>query len=183
MAEQSPSLVQIGSVFGRYANLTLGGGSATTAVIHTEIVDKRRWVSQGQFGLCFALGRLTPGTNLLAFCTGIGWLLRGWPGAIVALLASSVPCAILVVLLTALFSRWQENSFAQAAIAGAVAATVAITVKTCWTIAHPHFKSGSRLRVVLIAAAAFSLHVFLGIPAIDVLLLAAALGFFLPETP
>jgi chromate transporter len=34
---------------------------------------------------------LTPGTNLLAFCTGIGWLLRGLSGALIALLAASVP--------------------------------------------------------------------------------------------
>jgi hypothetical protein len=69
-----PSLQQIGSVFTRYANLTLGGGSATTAVIHGEIVTKRRWVTEEQFGLSYALGRLTPGTNLLAFCVGIGWI-------------------------------------------------------------------------------------------------------------
>jgi len=71
-----PSLRQIGSVFARYANLTLGGGSATTAVIHGEIVTKRHWVSEEQFALSFALGRLTPGTNLLAFCVGIGWILK-----------------------------------------------------------------------------------------------------------
>jgi len=63
-------------VFARYANLTLGGGSATTAVIHGEIVTKRHWVSEEQFALSFALGRLTPGTNLLAFCVGIGWILK-----------------------------------------------------------------------------------------------------------
>jgi chromate transporter len=73
------SLFQIATLFGRYANLTLGGGSATSATIHREIVDKRHWVTQSQFTLSFALGRLTPGTNLLAFCTGIGWLIRGLP--------------------------------------------------------------------------------------------------------
>ena len=71
----APSLPRIADVFVRYANFTLGGGSATTAVIHGEIVDRRHWVSEEQFALSFALGRLTPG-NLLAFCTGIGWLLR-----------------------------------------------------------------------------------------------------------
>lgn len=155
----NPSLPQIASFFGRYANLTLGGGSATSAVMHGEIVGKRHWINDDQFGLSFALGRLTPGTNLLACCTAIGWILRGLSGAVVALLASSLPCTIIVVILTALFARWQENSFAQAAIQGAVAAAVGITVKTCWTIAHPYFKPGSRVRVVAIASAAFLLHV------------------------
>jgi chromate transporter len=80
-----------------------------------------------------------------------------------------------------LFSRWQDNSFVQAALHGAIAAAVAITVKTCWTIAKPHFKGRARVRVVLIAVVAFALHVFLALPAIDVLLLATVVGFFLPE--
>jgi chromate transporter len=113
-----PTLAQIGIIFARYANLTLGGGSATAATMHRELVEKRRWLTDEQFTLCFALGRITPGTNLLAFCTGFGWMLRGASGAIVALLASSIPCAVLVAVLTALFSYWQDSPFAQAAIHG-----------------------------------------------------------------
>jgi chromate transporter len=170
----------IGWVFARYANLTLGGGSATTAVLHHELLEKRHWLNDDSFTLCYALGRLTPGTNLLAFCTGVGWLLHGMSGAVVALLAASIPCAIMVTVLTALFSHWQEYAYAQAAIHGAVAAAVAITIKTCWTIAKPHFKGQARLRVVLIGAAAFLLHVLAAIPPIQVLLLAAVIGAFLP---
>lgn len=177
-----PTLKQIGGVFARYANFTLGGGSATTAVIHQEIVSRRHWVSEDQFGLSFALGRLTPGTNLLAFCVGIGWILRRWPGALVALIAASVPCTLMVVVITVLFNQWQENPYAQAAIKGAIAAAVAITVKTVWTIAHPHFKSGSRIRILLVGGTAFALHVFLGISPIEVLLVAALVGFTLPVT-
>jgi len=95
-----PRLVKIAAVFCRYANFTLGGGSATVAVLHRELLDKRRWLSPDNFNLCFALARLTPGTNLLAFCTAVGWLLRGMAGAIIALLAASIPCAIIVVVAT-----------------------------------------------------------------------------------
>lgn len=146
-ADGRPSLAQIADVFVRYANFTLGGGSATTAVIHGEIVGKRRWVNEQEFALSFGLGRLTPGTNLLAFCVvGIGWILRRWAGAVVALLAASIPCALFVVVITIVFANWQENPFAQAAIKGAIAAAVAVTVKTVWTIAHPHFRPGNRTR-------------------------------------
>jgi chromate transporter len=173
----TPSLPRLANVFVRYANFTLGGGSATVAVLHRELLDKRQWVTNDNFVLCFALARLTPGTNLLAFCTGIGWLLRGPWGAIVALLAASTPCALMVIVVTAVFDRWQDNSFAHAAIHGAVAAAVAITAKTSWTIAN---KGGSRLHVILIAASAFGLYVGLGIPAIEVLLLAGLVGVVLP---
>jgi chromate transporter len=175
-----PSLTEIADVFGRYGNFTLGGGSATSAVIHGQIVTRRRWVNDQQFTLCFALGRLTPGTNVLAVCTGVGWILRGLPGALVALLAASIPCTLIVIVITALFREWQGNAIAQAAIHGAVAAAVAITAKTSWTIAGPVYRSGARLRVVLIGAVAFGLYVILGVPAIYVLLGAALVGGFLP---
>ena len=181
-AGASPTPSRIGDVFLRYANFTLGGGSATIAVLHRELLEKRKWISNDDFTVCFALARLTPGTNLLAFCTGVGWLLYRLSGALAALLAASIPCALIVIALTAVFDRWQDNSFAQAAIHGAVAAAVAITAKTSWTIAKPHYKSGSRLRVILIGASAFGLYVGLGVPAIQVLILAGVVGFFLPAT-
>jgi chromate transporter len=177
---ERPSLTEIADVFGRYGNFTLGGGSATSAVIHGQIVTRRHWVTDQQFALCYALGRLTPGTNVLAFCTGIGWLLRGLPGALVALLAASIPCTLIVIVITALFREWQGNAIAQAAIHGAVAAAVAITAKTSWTIAGPVYRSGARLRVVLIGAVAFGLYVVLGVPAIYVLLGAALVGALSP---
>ncbi len=178
--EDAPSLWRIADVFIRYGNFTLGGGSATTAAMHRELVSKRHWVDDERFTLSFALARLTPGTNVLAFCTGIGWMLRRLPGAVAALLGASIPCTIIVVVLTALFSRWQENQMAQAALHGAIAAAVAITAKTSWTIAGPHYRSGARLRVILIGASAFGLYVGLGMPPIQVLLLAAVVGAFLP---
>lgn len=175
-----PSLLGLARVFVRYAKVTLGGGSATIAVLRRELLERRGWIRPDDFTISFALARLTPGTNLLAFCTGVGWLTRGLPGALVSLLASSIPCAAMVVAATALFSIWQHISWAQAAIHGAVAAAVAVTVKTCWTIVHPYVRTGTCLRVGLIAAAAFALNVMAGLSPIEVLLLAVVLGLLLP---
>jgi chromate transporter len=176
-----PTLTQIAVVFTRYANLTFGGGSVTAATMHGELVEKRRWLTDDQFTLSFALGRVTPGTSFLAFCTGFGYVLRGLPGAIVALLASSIPCAVLVAALTAVFAYWRDNEIAQTAIHGAVAAAVGIITTTCWTIAHPYFKGrDGQIRVVLIAGIAFALCLWGNIPPIWVLVLAAVVGAFLP---
>ncbi len=178
---QRPSLIRLADVFVRYGNIALGGGSATIAVLRREILEHHKWIHEDDFTVCFALARLTPGTNLLAFCTGVGWMTRGLPGALVALLAASIPCTAMVVLATALFSLWQHVSWAQAAIHGAVAAAVAVTVKTCWTIAYPYVRPGKHLRVAVIAGAAFLLDVVVGLSPIEVLLLAAAVGVFLPS--
>ena len=62
---EHPPLRRIAGAFARYANLTLGGGTATVAVLNRELVAKRGWIDEQPFGLCYALSRLTPGTNLL----------------------------------------------------------------------------------------------------------------------
>lgn len=170
----------IADLFARYANFTLGGGSATVGTLHRELLEKRHWIDAAEFEVCFALARLTPGTNVLAFCAGVGWRLRGFPGALAALLAASLPCAFMVTIATMLLSRWQANHWIQAATQGAIAAAVAITVRTVWVIIHPYFQLHSRLRVLLIGAAAFSAYVFLSLPPIEVLVLAAVVGVLLP---
>jgi chromate transporter len=130
-------LAKLAVVLTRHANLTLGGGSATAATMHRELVTKRNWLTEEQFTLSFALGRVTPGRNLLAFCTGFGWIIRGPVGAIVALLASSIPCAVLVAVLTALLAYWQDNELVQA-LAGhmAICATNTNTIRCVVLMLH-----------------------------------------------
>jgi hypothetical protein len=61
-----PTLSKITLAFARYTNLTLGGGSAAAATLHRELVEKRQWLTDDQFTLSLALGRVTSGTNLFA---------------------------------------------------------------------------------------------------------------------
>src|SRR6516162_4066662 len=177
---EHPPLRRIAGAFVRYANLTFGGGSATIAVLHRELVAKRGWIDESPFGLCYALSRLTPGTNLLSFCTGIGWLLRRLPGAIVALLAASIPCSVLVIIVTMLFDQWSHNQAGGIAIRGAMAAVVGITVMTCWTISKPYLRRSNWLRQFLFVGAGFAFNAFLSVAPVRVLLVAAIIGFFLP---
>jgi chromate transporter len=46
---QRASFGQMATVFAQLGNMTFGGGSATIAVIHREIVSKRRWTSEENF--------------------------------------------------------------------------------------------------------------------------------------
>ena len=179
MAERL-TLRRIAAAFFRYANLTFGGGSATTAVLHRELVSKRGWIDEQPFGLCYALSRITPGTNLLSFCTGIGWLLRHLAGAIVVLLAASVPCSVLVIIVTVLFDQWSHNPSGGIAVRGSMAAVVGITVTTCWSISKPYIKSTNWLRPILFVGAAFAFNALLSVEPVRVLLSAAIVGFFLP---
>lgn len=178
----APTLAAIAGVFARYANTTFGGGSATIAVLKEQVVRRRGWIDEGEFELSYALSRLTPGTNLLAFCTAAGWTARRWRGALVALIAASIPCSVLAVVMTVFYERLQGSAAFQAALRGALASAVAIMVATAWVFAEPHVKAAPGKAVVVVPCAmALSLGVHLS--PIQILLLAAAAGIAWPTRP
>src|SRR5690348_18127511 len=79
------------------------------AAIYRETVTGRAWLTPEKYAVSYALARITPGTNLLAFCAGTAWELLGWPGAIAGVLAASVPSAIIVTLLTEGYDAVRAN--------------------------------------------------------------------------
>ena len=91
-----PRLKDVAWLFFRVGNTTFGGGNPTIAVLQREFYQ-RHWLSAEQFGIAFGLGRVTPGTNLLAFCAGTGWYLLGLTGAITAVIVVTIPSSMLVI--------------------------------------------------------------------------------------
>jgi chromate transporter len=124
-------------------------------VLDREIVERRDFVQRDQAALSFALARLTPGTNLLAYCTAIGWLMRGLPGASVALVA--LPCALAAVLVKVLYERWIHKPLFAIAMHGAAAAAVGVMFATGWTIWRPLRASVPIYRLALFSGGACAL--------------------------
>jgi hypothetical protein len=53
-----------------------------------------------------------------------------WPGAIITIVAGSVPCSVMAVLLTICFGWWSKDPTAQIALKGALVAVVAVMAVT-----------------------------------------------------
>jgi chromate transporter len=176
-----PSVGAIAWVFARFGSTVFGGGTATVAILEHEIVERQHWLDRRETHLAFAVARLTPGTNLLAFCAGVGWLMRRSAGAVVALVSHSVPCSVLAVALTAFYASWTQHALAQLALRGAMASAVAIMVSTCWTILRPLLRSPDRGRVVLLFMGAFTLAMW-GVSPLRVLALSGVLGALWAES-
>lgn len=178
----APTLAEIASVFARYANTTFGGGSATIAVLKQQILTRRGWIDDAEFDLNYALSRLTPGTNLFAFCTATGWTARRWLGAVVALLASSLPCSLLTVGVTVFYVELHGSALFQAALRGALAAAVAIMGSTAWVFAEPHVKAAPR-KAMIVVPCTVALSLGAHFSPVRILLLAALAGILWPVKP
>lgn len=171
-----PRLSQIGLIYLRIGNLTFGGGDPTIAALQRELVDRKGWLSPDNFALAFSLARVTPGTNLLAFCAGAAWFLAGWPGAILGVVAATVPSAVLAVWLTRVFDSSSSNPLASAAIAGTLAAAVGMMIAVAWLLARTRFKPGKRIRSVILVVTPAVLLLFFHVPPVAALAATAVVG-------
>src|SRR5574340_324570 len=162
------SLAGVSAVYLRIANATFGGGDPTMAALHNELVHVRNWLRSEDSGLVFGLARLTPGTNMLAYCAGTAWRIAGWPAAALAVLAATLPSAVLVTLLTAGYEGWKNNPRAMAAIGGMLTAAVGMMAAGAWQLLRPNLARGTRLRALVIASGALALS-YLGVTPVQVL--------------
>src|SRR6202043_3951779 len=107
---------QLTGVFLRVGNSTFGGGTPTIAALQRELVERHNWLSPEDYALAFSLARVTPGTNVIAFCAATGARILGLRGALAATLSETGPSAILALLMTQGFVTWRHLHWGMAGL-------------------------------------------------------------------
>lgn len=168
----------LAGIFLRVGNLTFGGGDPAMAALQRELVDRRAWMTQTEYTLVWSLARVTPGTNIVAFCAGSGWLLAGLGGAAVAVIASCLPSAVLTYWLAVAERQWQSHPSVALSLRGVAAAVAGMMLSGALLLLKPAWRSRSLSRalpVTLGAAVASSA----GVSPVAVLAVTAAAGWLL----
>ena len=164
----------------RIGNLTFGGGDPTMSAFYREFVERRGWLTREQYATAYALARVTPGTNLLAFSAGAGFLLHGWAGALAAVLAITIPSSILVVWVTIGYQAGRVNPLVTAIAGGIIASAIGMMIASAWQLVKPRINAGQWLRsLLLVGGAMIGLSVF-HIAPITILLVAGLIGYCWP---
>ena len=98
-----------------------------------------------------AVSRLTPGTNILAYCVGLGWSLHRWNGALAALIASSTPTSLIVCLLAVALVQIQEYVVVRVALAIGVLVATLLVLSSAWALLRPYTRGLALMRASLVA--------------------------------
>ena len=100
-----------------------------------------------------------------------------------AVLAMSIPAAILVVLLTLGYEAWRSNRLAMAAIAGTLAAATGMMATSAWQLLRPYLTRKRTQHAIVIAGSSLALSLGLSLSPIQILGLGALAGFLwrIPE--
>ena len=173
MRFENPSLREIAWLVFYDVNRTLGG-LASMELLRRSL-GARGWLTDEGHGLLVAISRVTPGTNILAYCVALGWQLAHWRGALVSLIAASVPASILIALLSATLARVDQYPLVRAVIAIALIVATLLVLSAAWNLLRPYMKSTNAVRTSIIAALVVGLTLMQVTP-IRVLLVAAVVG-------
>ena len=119
------SLGSIALTFLKLGVVVFGSGYVLLAFLRTDLVNRLHWITEQQLLDAITAGQVTPGP-VFATATFLGYLLRGWSGAVVATVAIFVPSFFLAAAVGALASRIRRSKLAASFIDGVNVAAVAL---------------------------------------------------------
>ncbi len=154
--------------------ISFGGPTGQIAVMHTELVDRRRWIGEQRYLHALNYCMLLPGPEATQLATYCGWLLHGTWGGIAAGTLFVLPSAFLLWALSVAYVSYGSIGWVAAVFAGLQPAVTAIVAAATLrigkrTLRHPALWA--------IAFAAFVGIFFLNIPFPAIIGAAALIGF------
>lgn len=120
-------LTMFGSFF-KIGLFTFGGGYAMVPIIQREVIDRRGWVDRDEFVELLTLAQSAPGPIALNTSVFVGYKVRGYAGALAALLGVVVPAFTVILIVAIYFAQFRENVYVNAAFKGMRPAVVALIV-------------------------------------------------------
>jgi len=131
MSEAAPaasrvSLAEIALTFNHIALASFGGG--LSAWSREVVVDRKKWMGEEQFLSAMTMCRIMPGATQVNLSVFVGGSMRGFAGAVAALLGLCLVPVALILALGFLYFTFKEVPAVKGALHGASAAAVALTV-------------------------------------------------------
>ncbi|GGB91819.1 chromate efflux transporter [Pseudoduganella buxea] len=140
--------------------ISFGGPAGQIAMMHAELVERRRWISERRFLHALNYCMLLPGPEATQLAIYIGWLLHRTWGGIVAGLLFLLPSLLLLTGLGWVYMAYGHLPVIAALLYGLKPAVVAIVLAAAWRIGRRTLRNGL---LAGIAAAGFA-AILLGLP-------------------
>ncbi len=147
-------LFELAGLFTRLGFTAFGGPAAHIAMMHDEVVVRRRWIEEQHFLDMIGAVNLVPGPNSTELALYIGQVRAGWRGLLVAGCSFILPAVLIVGICAWAYVEYGSTPQAGALLYGVKPVIVAIVVQALWRLGR------SALKTPLLAAAAVGVLVF-----------------------
>ncbi|MGZ4998407.1 MAG: chromate efflux transporter [Methylobacter sp.] len=174
--QMPPSPVTFGQAFWFWFKLgfiSFGGPAGQIAVMHQELVERRRWISEKRFLHALNYCMLLPGPEAQQLAVYLGWLMHCTWGGVVAGLLFILPSLFLLIFLSWIYLSFGQVSAVAGVLYGIKPAVTAIVLFAAYRIGSRALKNGLLWTLAALAfVAIFALHA----PFPLIVLIAACLG-------
>ncbi|HZX89441.1 MAG TPA: chromate efflux transporter [Rudaea sp.] len=167
------TLAEATRVWAKIGWLGFGGPAGQIALMHRELVEKRRWISDDRFLHALSYCMLLPGPEAQQLAIYIGWLMHRTVGGVIAGTLFVLPGVIVIGALSWLYATYQQLPAVTAIFFGLKAAVLAVVIEAVLRVGRRALKNRV---MVAIAAAAFIAIYFFNLPFPLVILGAAVIG-------
>lgn len=118
-----------------------GGPAGQITIMHTELVERKRWISENRFLHALNYCMMLPGPEAQQLATYMGWLLHGTRGGIIAGTLFIIPSLLLMVVLSWVYIAYGEVEAISGILYGFKPAVVAIVAYAVIKIGQKTFKN------------------------------------------
>lgn len=155
--------------------ISFGGPAGQIAIMHSELVERRRWISEKRFLHALNYCMLLPGPEAQQLATYIGWLMHRTWGGIVAGALFVLPSLVILIALSWVYLRFGDVPVVAGLFYGIKPAVTAIVLHAAHRIGTRALKNGWMWGI---AAAAFVAIFAGGVPFPAIVMAAALAGWF-----
>ncbi len=168
------SLAQASRFWLRLGWVSFGGPAGQIALLHQELVDRRRWLSERRFLHALQYCMLLPGPEATQLAAYLGFLMHGVPGALVAGGLFLLPSVLVLLGLASVYAVWGQLPLLSAVFWALRPVVLAVVLVACWRLGRRTLKRP--LQPVLAVLALLAVELW-RLPYPLILLLVAASGW------
>jgi len=154
--------------------ISFGGPAGQIAIMHRELVDRRKWISEGEFMHALNYCMLLPGPEAQQLATYLGWRLHGNRGGVVAGSLFVLPSVFLLLALSYVYAAYGHVPGLAAVFYGLKCVVLALVLEAVFRLGKKSLKTPLLAGVAVLAYVALT---YLHIAFPWVLLGAALVGF------
>ena len=173
MSVPNVPLREAAAVWARIGLLSFGGPAGQIALMHRELVERRRWIGEPRFLHALNYCMLLPGPEATQLAIYVGWLLHRTAGGLLAGVLFVLPGFLTILALSVVYVLHGEQPLVAAAFLGMQAATLAIVVEAVIRLGRRALGTPAMVAVAVVAFVAIR---FLAVPFPAIVAGAALLG-------
>jgi chromate transporter len=173
-APVSPTLQEAFWYWLKLGLVSFGGPAGQISIMHHDLVEKKRWISEKRFLHALNYCMVLPGPEAQQLATYIGWLMHRTWGGVIAGCLFVLPSLFILIALTYIYLRFGNQPLVAGVLYGIKPAVVAIVLFAAYRIGSRALRNKWHW---LISLAAFVAIVLFRLPFPIIVLFAALIGY------